>query len=71
MTLARLNPLADQEGAAGMQHRVRRNTKLNIGVVLFLNHEVSQEDLMKRADSVMYRAKEAGRNAIQFYRLTQ
>lgn len=39
----------------------------SIGVVVFLNHEVTQNDLLKWADSAMYAAKEAGRNLIQFY----
>ena len=43
----------------------------SIGVVLFLNHEASQADLLKWADSAMYQAKRAGRNAIRFYGLTQ
>ena len=43
----------------------------SIGVVLFLSHEASQADLLKWADSAMYQAKRAGRNAIRFYGLTQ
>lgn len=41
----------------------------SIGVVLFINHEVRQEDIIKRADMAMYQAKDAGRNLIQFYDL--
>jgi diguanylate cyclase (GGDEF)-like protein/PAS domain S-box-containing protein len=39
----------------------------SIGVVVFVNHEVGQTDLMKWADAAMYQAKDAGRNAIRFY----
>jgi diguanylate cyclase (GGDEF)-like protein len=39
----------------------------SIGVVLFINHEASLEDLIKWADSAMYLAKKAGRNTIRFY----
>lgn len=38
-----------------------------IGVVVFCEHDGSQDDLMKWADAAMYRAKEAGGNAIRFY----
>ncbi|MDF1584088.1 MAG: diguanylate cyclase [Methyloprofundus sp.] len=36
----------------------------SIGVVTFINHEASINDLMKWADAAMYRAKAAGRNQI-------
>lgn len=39
----------------------------SIGVVLFLNHGASQEDLHKWADMAMYQAKAAGRNQIKFH----
>ncbi len=39
----------------------------SIGVVVFVNHEASQEDLLKWADEAMYLSKHAGRNAIQVY----
>lgn len=39
----------------------------SIGVVVFVNHESSQDDILKWADMSMYQAKNAGRNAIRFY----
>ena len=38
----------------------------SIGVVLFVEHETSMDDIIKHADKAMYRAKEAGRNQISF-----
>ena len=37
------------------------------GVALLVNHDDSQEEILKRADMAMYQAKEAGRNSIRFY----
>ena len=39
----------------------------SIGVVVFVNHELSQEELLKLADKEMYQAKENGRNQICFH----
>jgi len=39
----------------------------SIGVTLFINDEVAQDDLLNRADLAMYQAKHAGRNIIRFY----
>jgi diguanylate cyclase (GGDEF)-like protein/PAS domain S-box-containing protein len=38
-----------------------------IGLVVFKNHEDSQEDLLKWADAAMYEAKNAGRNAVHVH----
>jgi diguanylate cyclase (GGDEF)-like protein/PAS domain S-box-containing protein len=46
---------------------VEHHCSASIGVVLFFNHEASQNDLMKWADAAMYQAKVAGRNGVQFY----
>jgi diguanylate cyclase (GGDEF)-like protein/PAS domain S-box-containing protein len=39
----------------------------SIGVVLFVNDEAGKEEIIKRADMAMYRAKEAGGNLIRFF----
>jgi diguanylate cyclase (GGDEF)-like protein/PAS domain S-box-containing protein len=46
---------------------VRHLCTASIGFVVFLNHECSQDDILKWADAAMYQAKEAGRNSIRFY----
>ena len=54
-----------REGMA--QSTVEHHCSVSIGVTLFINHEASQDDILKWADSAMYQAKEAGRNAIRFH----
>lgn len=39
----------------------------SIGVCLFLGQQVAVDELIKRADTSMYEAKNAGRNAIRFF----
>lgn len=39
----------------------------SIGVVVFRGHQESIDNLLKYADTAMYQAKAAGRNAIRFY----
>jgi diguanylate cyclase (GGDEF)-like protein/PAS domain S-box-containing protein len=39
----------------------------SIGIVLFHGHQETLDDLLKHADTAMYQAKTAGRNAIRFY----
>ena len=53
-----------EEGQAGLE--VAHRCFASIGVALFINHDASQADILKWADTAMYRAKAAGRNAIRF-----
>jgi len=39
----------------------------SIGATLFVNHQGSMDDLLKRADLAMYQAKESGRNTMRFF----
>jgi diguanylate cyclase (GGDEF)-like protein/PAS domain S-box-containing protein len=39
----------------------------SIGATLFINQELTMEDLMKQADIAMYQAKKAGRNTLRFF----
>ena len=54
-----------QEGK--VESRVEHLCTASIGVALFVNHEASQDDVLKWADSAMYEAKEAGRNLVRFH----
>ncbi len=46
---------------------IQHHCSASIGVVVFLNHNASQDDVIKWADLAMYEAKTAGRNQIRFY----
>ena len=39
----------------------------SIGIALFRGHEVSSDELLKRADLAMYQAKAAGRDTVRFF----
>jgi diguanylate cyclase (GGDEF)-like protein/PAS domain S-box-containing protein len=54
-----------QEGGAPVT--VRHHCTSSIGMVLFINHEASPEDILKWADMAMYHAKEKGRNQVSFF----
>jgi len=46
---------------------VEHHCSASIGVVLFIGHDATQDDILKWADKAMYQAKDAGRNSIRFY----
>jgi diguanylate cyclase (GGDEF)-like protein len=48
----------------GQMTTVEHRCSASIGVVLFINHEATQSDVIKWADTAMYQAKEAGRNTV-------
>ena len=50
-----------------LQPYVEHYSTGSIGFVLFLGHETSSEELLKRADVAMYQAKQAGRNTIRAF----
>ena len=54
-----------REGEA--EQVVEHHCSVSIGIALFLNHEVSEKDLIACADKAMYQAKLAGRNTIRFW----
>ncbi|MBU1692201.1 MAG: diguanylate cyclase [Gammaproteobacteria bacterium] len=49
---------------------IEHHCTASIGVVMFIDHAGSQDDILKWADVAMYQAKEAGRNLIRFYNST-
>lgn len=53
-----------QDGKAAIT--VEHHCTSSIGVVLFINHEASQDDIIRWADMAMYQAKYDGRNLIRF-----
>jgi diguanylate cyclase (GGDEF)-like protein/PAS domain S-box-containing protein len=53
-----------QEGKPGVPLEYRCSA--SIGVSLYLNHEATQNDILRSADDAMYEAKKAGRNSIRF-----
>ncbi len=40
---------------------------MSVGISMFPNHDNDVHDILKHADIAMYRAKEAGRNAVRFF----
>jgi diguanylate cyclase (GGDEF)-like protein len=55
-----LNIKKEGKGDSTVEHRCAAS----MGVVIFINHEASQEDILKWADVAMYQAKDQGRNTI-------
>ena len=65
-SLAEPYRLTMTDGAQAGQAVAHRCTA-SIGVAMFIDQEASQADILKWADAAMYRAKEVGRNAVQFH----
>ncbi|WPL11883.1 MULTISPECIES: EAL domain-containing protein [Thiorhodovibrio] len=42
-------------------------SEVSIGITLMRGHEASVQDLVREADTALYRAKESGRNCIRFF----
>lgn len=53
--------------AAEADTTVAHRCTASIGIALFTQQEVSQDDILKRADAAMYQAKASGRNRVLFY----
>lgn len=51
----------------GAEATVEHHCTASIGVVLFNSHQASQDDILNRADTAMYEAKDSGRNQIRFF----
>jgi diguanylate cyclase (GGDEF)-like protein/PAS domain S-box-containing protein len=53
----------EDQSEIAIEHRCMSS----IGVILFIDHQASTEEVIKWADIAMYQAKEAGGNLIRFY----
>ena len=66
--LALAAPYALSVQAKGqVQKSIEHRCSASIGVVVFSNHEASQDDILKWADTAMYEAKADGRNLTRFH----
>lgn len=59
-----LSPTDGAPEGSAIEHRC----SASIGLTLFLGQQASEDELLKQADEAMYRAKQAGRNRIQWAR---
>ncbi len=47
--------------------KFEHHSSCSIGISLFRDHEITVDELLKRADTAMYQAKASGRNALRFF----
>lgn len=66
-TLARPYVLKRLVDAADDSDTITHHCSSSIGVTIFRDHDESLDQLLKWTDMAMYRAKDAGRNAIRFF----
>ncbi|MDD2918226.1 PAS domain S-box protein [Rhodoferax sp.] len=60
-TLSKVYQLnTSEDGHAVVEH----HCTASIGLVVFVSHDISQDEILKRADQAMYSAKDAGRNSV-------
>ncbi len=59
--------LLDIEHPGSARTCIEHHCTASIGVALFIDHKASQDEILKRADTAMFQAKEAGRNTISFH----
>lgn len=59
--------LLKRGNAGNTEITVEHHCSSSIGVVLFVNNEVSPEDVLNLADIAMYQAKASGRNRVSFF----
>lgn len=65
--LALAKPYALEIHASAPSQTIMHECTSSIGVVLFIEHQVCLETILKFADAAMYAAKKAGRNQIRFH----
>lgn len=51
------------------EETIEHRCTASIGVALFIDHEATQDSILKCADAAMYHAKDNGRNSVQFNEL--
>ena len=59
----------DRDSVSEADTTIEHRCTASIGVVVFLGHAYSQEQILRLADVAMYQAKENGRNSVRFCQL--
>lgn len=54
-------------GANGESVMIEHRCTTSIGVAVYLDHQETSSEILRRADAAMYQAKETGRNVVQYY----
>ena len=67
LTLSEPYRLIIKQGGTANDTTIVHRCTVSIGVVLFIGHEASADDIVKWADAAMYQAKADGRNSIRLH----